>query len=112
MDPSVKEIGLQAFEDCSQLRIVELFRCFRPPRPFRSRHHLRTVELYEGLERIDADAFHECISLQRINIPSTVKEIGLGAFEGCSQLRNVELHEGLERIDWNAFRSCTSLTII
>jgi hypothetical protein len=89
--PAVKVIGGSAFWGCRQLR---------------------SVELYEGLERIDKGAFQLCTSLERITIPSTVKVIGWQAFISCSKLRSVELSEGLEEIDGETFRSCTSLTSI
>ncbi len=77
VDPTVKEIDWKAFEGCSQLR---------------------SVELCEGLESIDIEAFYGCALLASIVIPSTVKAIGWSAFAFCNQLRNVELLEGLERI--------------
>ncbi len=91
VDPSVKEIGEYAF---------------------RSRRHLRNVELCEGLESIYGSAFAWCTSLERIRIPSTVKGIDDDAFWGCSQLMNVELREGLKRIGTCAFAECTSLASI
>ncbi len=91
VDPSVKEIGEEAFAGCSQLR---------------------NVELCEGLERIGDWAFESCTSLTSIRIPSTVKVIGDHAFLDCEQLVNVELCEGLERIDAWAFTGCESLTSI
>ncbi len=91
VDPSVKEIGEYAF---------------------RSRRHLRNVELLEGLEQIAPGAFRECTSLEHINIPSTVKTIWHEAFADCTQLMNVELHEGLETFGTTVFWGCESLTSI
>ena len=82
VDPSVKVIGEKAFYECNQLR---------------------SVELCEGLERIEFRAFAECESLTSIVIPSTVEEIAEDAFCGCWQLINVELNEGLWGIDQWAF---------
>ena len=50
VDPSVKEIGEEAFAGCSQLR---------------------NVEMCEGLERIGDWAFEFCTSLTSIRIPFT-----------------------------------------
>jgi hypothetical protein len=91
VDPAIKKIGGWAFYECEQLV---------------------SVDLCEGLERINCGAFQGCTSLQNIIIPPTVKEIEWQAFKGCSLLRNVELNEGLERIGDDAFRACTSLTSI
>jgi hypothetical protein len=88
VDPVNKEIGYEAFMSCSQLM---------------------SVELCEGLERINEGAFQFCRSLTSITIPSTVKDIDEMAFEGCNQLRNAELNEGLEQINNLVFAYCTSL---
>ena len=65
--------------------------------------------LNEGLASIDIRAFQDCTSLQSITFPSTVTEIGTGAFRDCSSLREVVLNEGLEKIWGHAFEKCTSL---
>ena len=91
VDPAVKVIGKEAFAGCEQLI---------------------NVELCEGLERIDEQAFIGCKSLTSITIPSTVKVIGQHAFRDCFELRNVKLNEGLEEIGHGAFTHCTSLTSI
>jgi hypothetical protein len=88
VDPAVKEIGERAFCNC---------------------HQLVSVELNEGLERIEYEAFTDCTSLRSIVIPSTVKEIRRGAFHECEQLWNVELREGLKWIGRAAFEGCRSL---
>ncbi len=137
VDRTVKEIGGSAFQDCRQLRSVELCKGLEPiddgafdcctslesinipssikvisGGEFCDCRQLMNVELCQGLERIGIYAFDGCTSLVSIRIPSTVKMIGKWAFAGCSQLINVELCEGLERIDERAFRGCTSLTSI
>jgi hypothetical protein len=88
VNPSVKVILAQAFDNCSQLT---------------------NVQLHEGLEKIGERAFCNCTSLHAIVIPPSVKEIPAKAFDLCSQLTNVELHEGLEKIGWRAFCNCSSL---
>ena len=50
---------------------------------------------YEGesytITRIENNAFYKCTSLESITIPKTIKEIGLMAFEGCSQLKTISV---------------------
>ena len=70
------------------------------------------VELREGLMQIIEEVFHSCTSLESISIPSSVRDIGLCAFIGCTQLMNVELMEGLRCIIAGAFGFCTSLESI
>ena len=68
-------------------------------------------EVPEGVERIGADAFSDYSNLTTIVIPSTVKEIGDGAFSGTG-LVSIELPEGIETIGIGLFRSCSNLTSI
>lgn len=41
------------------------------------------------LKSIGDVAFNACLSLKKINIPSTVKTIGEGAFWGCKSLKKI-----------------------
>ena len=70
---------------------------------------LKEVELCDGLKCIAPKAFTCCSSLERITIPSTVKEIGREAFSHCFQLVEVELRKGLQQIQKLAFHACDSL---
>jgi hypothetical protein len=90
VDPSVKEIHRNAFQDCQTL--VE-------------------VEFSEGLEVIGIKAFCECTNLKHINkLPSTLKEIGDYAFGDCESLdSSIEFPEGLQVIGEVAFRGCGEL---
>jgi len=65
--------------------------------------------LPEGLIEIRDYAFDGCRSLKRINIPSTVEEIGEQAFDYCVKLDGITLPEGLQRLGEEAFSSCESL---
>jgi len=53
--------------------------------------------------------FNNCISLERITIPSTVTEIDQYAISYCPNLRDVVLHDGIKRIMSDAFHGCSSL---
>lgn len=50
----------------------------------------------EGLLRIGAIAFKGCISLSSYTIPSTVKIVYEGTFEGCTNIKSIVLKEGVE----------------
>jgi hypothetical protein len=89
VDPFVKEIHRNAFQDCDSL--VE-------------------VEFSEGLEVIGRDAFSDCTNLKHINkLPSTLKEIGDDAFWSCASLDSIEFPEGLQVIGNRAFHRCGKL---
>lgn len=47
---------------------------------------LKSVTLPEGITEICKHAFRWCSNLKTINIPTTVKTIGEGLFEGCTSL--------------------------
>ena len=80
-----------------------------PHEAFRNCRRLEEVELSEGLLEIGVEAFHDCIGLKRITIPSTVTIIGIHAFMWCDKLEEVELCEGLQTIGNGAFNYCRAL---
>ena len=72
---------------------------------------LETVILPEGLEHIDKYAFNECKKLKNINIPSTLKTIGMYAFSE-SGIESIKLPFGMESIGIQAFYGCESLKTV
>ena len=72
---------------------------------------LQEVVFNEGLTVISDNAFEYCASLERITLPSTLQEIGSGAFRN-DKLLSGELHlpASLTRIGANAFYYCQGLT--
>lgn len=49
-----------------------------------------SIEISDGVSRIDASAFAGCTGLTRAELPTTLLSIGTGAFLGCGALREVE----------------------
>lgn len=75
---------------------------------------LSEMELKPGLETIEAGAFGGCSNLsstEKLVIPSTVKEIGEGAFYGCKSLLGVKL-SGVKSIKPSTFAGCLSLRTV
>lgn len=86
---SVKTIGNEAFECCSQLYKVQL-NC--------------------GLERIGFLAFNECTEIDFIDLPESLKFLEACAFESCSGIYTDEIIIGKNVIELgNAFTNCTGL---
>lgn len=56
----------------------------------------------------EGGAFQSC-QITSVVIPSTIKSIAAGAFNGCSNLKNVTLPNGLLSIGAASFANCTSL---
>ena len=86
---SVREIGDDAFADCSQLKTVVLSEGLRTIGygAFRNCSSLKKITLPESLEKIDDYAFNACISLSSLKIPGNVEYIGYEAFGACESLR-------------------------
>ena len=73
---------------------------------------LRTVRAEDGLVEICEGAFNGCISLNSVTLPSSLRVIGGNAFGGCISLAEISLPEGLEVISSVAFNGCISLRSI
>lgn len=80
---TVKTIGNCAFYGCSLLGAPDI-----SDESGNIIAHGR-LELGEGIEQIGQYAFYNCVSLDTVKLPSTLKELGLRAFNRCSALRSV-----------------------
>jgi len=74
-----------------------------PEMTFQEQNKLEEVELCEGLLEIGRDAFLNCSSLKRINIPSTATTICNWAFYNCKKIEELNLPEGLIEIGIRTF---------
>ena len=54
-------------------------------------------------------AFSDCTSLTKIDIPSSVTNIGNKAFSGCKSLRHIIIPSSVTNIGYEAFSGCKSL---
>lgn len=101
---------------------------------FAQAKYLNSVQLSPSIETIGEDAFRLSSvkkvilpmgNLTRINnyafaqtkigsidIPSTVKALGRGAFSNCNMLKSVVLHEGLSTIEDESFYACSHLETV
>ena len=70
---------------------------------------LEKISLPTNLREIDYSAFKNCSSLQEIKIPPKVTFIGGNAFSGCKSLKNVVFSENVEQIGCGAFKNCLNL---
>ena len=70
-----------------------------------------SVELHDGLEVIEKEAFEECRSLREMLFPPSVRAIKEGAFCWCSVLTTAILNDGLEVIRGGAFKGCVLVSI-
>lgn len=59
---------------------------------------------------IGLDAFNKCSEITSVTIPNSVTEIGFRAFSGCSGLKSIKIGDQVSFIDSYAFQSCDGLT--
>lgn len=84
----VKIIGEKAFQECG---------------------NLRSVELPADLIEIEKYAFSGCATLAAVEIPDSVQQIGTFAFSNCSDLTAVKIGQGITAIPAYAFNNCSNL---
>eukprot|EP00986_Skeletonema_menzelii_P004536 scaffold1552_cov151-Skeletonema_menzelii.AAC.1 len=80
-----------------------------PRRAFSYRRQLVSVIFHDGVEIIEDDAFARCVSLRGIKLLG-VREIGAGAFQGCSALsiRSIKM-PSVRTVQDFAFSQCRQL---
>ena len=76
---------------------------------FRSCTKLAVVKLSNQLAYIPPFAFYDCTSLEQITLPSSLTEIGRGAF-AYDALKEVTMPANLVSLGGQVFRNCSSLT--
>lgn len=121
---ALTNVGKSAFYNCSGLKRVNCSSlesmCYityedEYANPLYYAHHLylddeEVIEaaLPEGVLNVGNYAFVNS-ALYAVTIPSTVREIGVSAFEGSTSLNNVAFPEGVEKIGASAFLNCNTL---
>lgn len=105
--------GGWCFQDCSNLATVSLPSTLTTVsvRTFNATA-ITSIDIPEGVTRVDNYAFYNCTALEDVNLPSTLTQIGSNVFEGCTGLASIDLPEGLTNIGSKAFAGCTSLASI
>ena len=59
-------------------------------------------------QTIETNTFKGCSALETVSLPTTLKYIGVGAFEGTA-IKNLVIPEGVTTIDYGAFVNCNYL---
>ena len=89
MPDTVKELGNNAFLDCT---------------------NLKSVRLSDNIEVIKRFTFNSCKELQSIDIPGSIKQIEDNAFSCCASLKDVIVRNKNIIINEDAFDGCTNLS--
>ena len=69
------------------------------------------VTIPEGVKRIGAEAFKDCVKISKVILPDSVEEIGEAAFAGCSSLTATEGGSNVRKISDRAFAGCPISTV-
>ncbi len=72
--------------------------------------NMESVSIPESVTAIGRSAFYECKSLKEITIPKTVKTLDEWVFYGCESLQRITIPENITKIPEYSFNSCTGLT--
>lgn len=67
---------------------------------------------YLNLKYVGDRWFQNCVNLNRINLPSSIRRIKSEAFKGCSSLTAIEIPSQVDTIDNEAFFACSALKTI
>ena len=70
---------------------------------------LERIEIPEGVEKIEAEAFSNCDNLKEVKLQLALKEIQNFAFNDCESLERIEIPENIEKIEKDAFSWCYNL---
>ncbi|MCQ2071282.1 MAG: leucine-rich repeat protein, partial [archaeon] len=66
---------------------------------------IKTVTIGEGITTIGELAFRRFTSLEKVELPSTLKSIRMHAFQYVSTLKGIEFGTALNNVGWEAFES-------
>ena len=109
---SIKSVGTYfgVFKGCTNLKNVTLEKGTDWIGPiFKDCASLETIEIPDTVTQIGENAFRDCTGLKEISIPESVEIINENAFQGCINLESIQLCEGLTTIKDYAFGNCKSL---
>lgn len=71
-----------------------------------------TIVIPSGVKEIGDGAFEGMIDVKTVIIPTSVTEIGACAFWGCENLEGIHIPSNIRHIGEGAFTNCPSLSII
>ena len=105
---SVSFIGEEAFDECHDLKSVQLSKNIKkiPRNAFASCYSLKEINIPKKVEFIGRQAFQDCLWLRKVNYTSDskLKEIDILAFDGCN-IEKMMIPSGVERIHSDAINS-------
>ena len=90
---NVEEIREAAFAHCYDLESIKLSnKIKRLENSLLTYTGIKTIEIPEGVTSIANFVFSNCSQLEKVNMPSTLEEIGGYSFRGCTALKEINLN--------------------
>ncbi|MDD4316459.1 MAG: leucine-rich repeat protein, partial [Clostridia bacterium] len=101
--PAVNKLS-NVFADSSVISLLSVYG-ENIPAFFAYTEKISSLEVAEGVEEINMAAFSDCLSLESVSLPSTLKVIGIGAFLRCEKLADISFADenSLEFINFSVF---------
>ena len=72
------------------------------------RYEITEIEIQEGVVSIGDQVFMNCVNLQSVSLPQSLRIIGTCAFDNC-YIRELTIPEGVNSIGSGAFAGCENL---
>lgn len=110
MSKSVEEIGVGIFDNCAKLTSVQISPNIQviPEKCFYGCAKLEEVELPKRLKEIGSFAFKKC-GIQSIQLPQGLETIEGQAFESCDKLTSVKMPKSVKTLKGTVFSNCKNL---
>ena len=117
----LEKIGMDAFGGCEKISYVKFPKTLEQAGEAFPMIPNLTAEFAEGTVRVRG-VLNGAIGLKKVILPSSVQEIELSAFKGCTNLSQIQVGNqpvkegqaqmpvGVVEIGWGTFEGCTSLT--
>ena len=114
MPDGIKAIAERALANCKYITEVVLPYSLLEigTEAFRDCSSLTRIEIPCGVQRIPDKCFMNCENLIEVVLPEGVEYIGYESFSGCFSLSKIHLPDTLREIDEDAFLACKSLTTV
>lgn len=113
----IKAIRQGAFENCRSLKKIVIGSNVRiiEDDAFKNCTELEIIE-FKNKEKISLgnNVFYDCKKLKFISLPDTVKEAGIGVFNGCENLESVVLpnNRNFDSLEASFFADCKKLSSV
>ena len=105
----------QLFTGQNQIKTVDMSQCETKVISaglFNGLTSLETINFPTGMTEIGDNAFTNCKGLKSLEFPDSLTKIGESAFSGCTGLTYISYGNGIDDIGRNAFGGCTNVKVI